>query len=110
MDELRETVREMRRFASAAEGAIGEISIDEAFHGIRRVVSDRVAQLTGESPAPLPDAAPVAWLVAAKELAEKWDDETEGRSDVASFAIRSCADQLDDLIAASSSPAAKEKP
>ncbi len=35
-------------------------------------------------------------------LSARWDDETEGRSDVAAFAIRSCADQLDALIASAS--------
>ena len=49
-------ISEMRRFAAAAEKAIGEISIDEAFHGIARVVNERVEQLTGKPVAAL--AAP----------------------------------------------------
>ncbi len=40
-------ISEIRRFAIAAESAIGEISIDEAMWGIERVVHDRVRQLTG---------------------------------------------------------------
>jgi C4-dicarboxylate-specific signal transduction histidine kinase len=43
-------ISEIRRFAVAAEGAIGEISIDEALEGVARVVTDRVAQLTGKTP------------------------------------------------------------
>lgn len=41
-------ISEIRRFADAAEQAIGEISIDEAFTGIERTVVERCQQLRGE--------------------------------------------------------------
>lgn len=56
-------ISEIRRFAAAAEQAIGEISIDEAFEGVARTVNDRVAQLTGKPPAsasPSPGWRPIA--------------------------------------------------
>ncbi len=49
-------------------------------------------------------------LAQVQALSQKWDDETEGRSDVASFAIRSCADQLDALIASALALVTTERP
>lgn len=46
-------ISEVRRYAVAAENAIGEISLDEAFQGVRGIVVDRIAQLTGEPRVPV---------------------------------------------------------
>jgi hypothetical protein len=45
-------ISELRGFAKAAEGAIGEISVAEAWTGIERVVRERCEWLRGERAEP----------------------------------------------------------
>lgn len=41
-DGVEDLIAELRRYAAAAENAIGEISVDEAWAGLRRIVDEKV--------------------------------------------------------------------